>query len=141
MSIWIATFSNDLDDDAPLKELEVDADSQAQALELLEQREYDASWQHYSIVNIRKRRGGARLGAGRPKGIARAGNYGNGVKTKPVRVPEHIAGDLPELISNLEALKGLLDDWENMANSGKALTSPRYEQARKLLQEIRVLGF
>lgn len=141
MSTWIATFSSDIDDDAPLRELEVDADSQAEAFEILEQREYDASWQHYSLSNIRKRRGGVRPGAGRPRGIARAGNYGNGVKTKPVRVPEHMADTLPEWISNQEVLKELLNDWESMANSGKAATSPRYEQARKLLQEIRALGY
>lgn len=139
MSTWIATFSNDLDEDAPIKELEVEAASDTEVLEILDSQDYPAEeWGGYSLLNIKRKRGGHRPGAGRPKGQARAGTYGCGVKTKPVRVPEHLAGKLPEMIESLEELRELLKDWEAEAEKS---TSPRYDRARKLIQEIRALGF
>ena len=137
MSTWIAVLSNDLDGES-IKELEVEAESDTEALKKLEAYVYDKSWKHYSLVTVKKKRGGSRPGAGRPKGQSRAGTYGSGVKTKPVRVPEHLAESLPELLGNLEQLKDLLGDWEVEAAKS---TSPRYDRARKLLQEIRALGF
>ncbi len=139
MATWIATFSNDLNEDAPIKELEVEATSDLEALETLDSKDYPTDeWRGYSLLNIKKKRGGHRPGAGRPKGQARAGTYGCGVKTKPVRVPEAIAPKLPEMIESLEELGELLNDWEAEAEKS---TSPRYDRARKLIQEIRALGF
>ena len=87
---------------------------------------------------IKKKRGGSRPGAGCPKGTQRAGTYGQGVKTKPVRVPTDLADQLPEMLQNLTQLKDLLADWEKEANNS---TSPRYDRARKLIAEIKALGF
>lgn len=137
MTTWIAVLSNDLDGES-IRELEIEAESDTEALERLDSYNYDESWKHYSVVTIKKKRGGSRPRAGRPKGHARAGTYGNGVKTKPVRVPEYLAEKLPEMLANLEQLENLLADWEKEANNS---TSPRYDRARKLLQEIRGLGF
>ena len=137
MTTWIAVLSNDLDGES-IRELEVEAESDTQALEILDSYDYDESWKHYSLVTIKKQRGGSRPGAGCPKGTTRAGNYGQGVKTKPVRVPVDIADQLPEMLQNLSQLKDLLADWEKEANNS---TSPRYDRARKLISEIKALGF
>jgi hypothetical protein len=140
MTTWIAIFSHDLDGES-VRELEVEGSNKTEALTNLEAHSFGEGWQHYSLSNIRPKRGGQRPGAGRPKGIKRAGTYGEGVATKPVRVPIDIADNLPEMLQNLNQLKDLLNDWEQEANSGKAITSPRYDRARKLISEIRALGF
>ena len=137
MTTWIAVLSNDLDGES-IRELEVEAENDTAALEKLDSYDYDESWKHYSLVTIKKKRGGSRPGAGCPKGTARAGSYGQGVKTKPVRVPVDIADQLPEMLQNLSHLKDLLTDWEREANNS---TSPRYDRARKLISEIKALGF
>ena len=137
MSTWIAVLSNDLDGES-IKELEIEAESDTEAKEKLEAYVYDKSWKHYSLVTIKKKRGGSRPGAGCPKGTQRAGTYGQGVKTKPVRVPTDLADQLPEMLQNLIQLKDLLADWEKEANNS---TSPRYDRARKLIAEIKALGF
>lgn len=137
MSTWIAVLSNDLDGES-IKELEVEAESDTEAKEKLETYVYSESWKHYSLVTIKKKRGGSRPGAGCPKGTQRAGTYGQGVKTKPVRVPTDLADQLPEMLQNLTQLKDLLADWEKEANNS---TSPRYDRARKLIAEIKALGF
>ena len=137
MSTWIAVLSNDLDGES-IKELEVEAESDTEAQEKLETYVYSESWKHYSLVTIKKKRGGSRPGAGCPKGTQRAGTYGQGVKTKPVRVPTDLADQLPEMLQNLTQLKDLLADWEKEANNS---TSPRYDRARKLIAEIKALGF
>jgi hypothetical protein len=138
MSTWIATLSDDLSPDR-LRDLEVEADTQEQAEEVLEAElavlaKHSSEWQNLSLTNIRRKRGGARPGAGRKKGTQ--GTYG--CATKVIRVPEAIASELPELITNLEQLRELLTDWEKEASNS---TSPRYDRARKLLAEIRGLGF
>jgi hypothetical protein len=137
MSTWIAVLSNDLDGES-IKELEVEAESETQALEKLDSCVYGEKWKHYSLITIKKKRGGSRPGAGCPKGTQRAGTYGQGVKTKPVRVPTDLADQLPEMLQNLTVLKDLLADWEKEANNS---TSPRYDRARKLIAEIKALGF
>jgi hypothetical protein len=137
MTTWIAVFSHDLDGES-VREIEVEGGNKAEALDKLEAQSTGKDWQGYSLTNIRPKRGGYRPGSGRPKGIGRAGNYGNGVETKPVRVPADIATQLPELIQNLNQLKDLLTDWEAEAH---ASTSPRYDRAKKLISEIRALGF
>jgi hypothetical protein len=137
MTTWIAVLSNDLDGET-IRELEVEAESDTQALEKLDSYVYDESWKHYSLIAIKKKRGGLRPGAGCPKGTLRAGTYGQGVKTKAVRVPTNLADQLPEMIQNLTQLKDLLADWEKEANNS---TSPRYDRARTLIAEIKALGF
>ncbi len=137
MTTYIAILSSDLDSEA-IREEQIEAGSKAEALDKLEAICTGPDWQGFSLTNIRPKRGGARPGAGRPKGKARAGIYGEGVATKPVRVPLDIADSIPEMIQNLEQLQELLKEWEEEANSS---TSPRYDRARKLLSEIRGLGF
>lgn len=134
MTTWIATFSNDLDEKAPIRELEVEADSQTEATEALNTFNWDESWQGYSLVNVRRKRGGYRPGAGRKKGTQ--GTYG--CETAVTRVPKHLKDDLPEILTNIEQFRELLNDWEAEASKS---TSPRYDRARKLLAEIRALGF
>ena len=134
MTTWIAVVSNDLIPDY-IKELEVKADNREQAEQALEQAiRASSDLQNFSAVNVRKKRGGARPGAGRKKGTQ--GTYG--CETKVVRVPVDIAPQLPELIANIEQLRELLTDWEEEASKS---TSPRYDRARKLISEIRGLGF
>ena len=136
MGIWIAVLSNDLDGE--IRELEVEAQSDTQALEKLDSYVCHEGWKHYSLITIKKKRGGSRPGAGRPKGILRNGTYGQGIKTKPVRIPIDLADQLPEMLQNFTQLKDLLADWEKEANNS---TSPRYDRARKLIAEIKALGF
>ncbi len=138
MTIWTATLSDDLKCDR-IKDLEVKALTQEEAEKALEAElftlaKHSAEWQNLSIVNIRRKRGGYRPGAGRKKGTQ--GTYG--CATKVVRVPIEIASQLPELLANLEQLRELLLDWEQEASKS---TSPRYDRARKLIAEIRGLGF
>lgn len=134
MTIWIATLNNDLVEDY-FKDVEIDADSREEVetrLEVLTQQSGD--WQNFSVTNIRRKRGGARPGAGRKRGTQ--GTYG--CETKVVRVPVDIAAQVPELLINIEQLRELLNDWEEEASKS---TSPRYDRARKLIGEIRGLGF
>lgn len=137
MTTYIAILSSDLDGES-IREQQVEADSKELALSQLEAICTGPEWIGYSLSNIRPKRGGARPGAGRPKGKARAGTYGDGVATKPVRVPLEVADKIPELLQNISQLQELLTDWEQEANNS---TSPRYDRARKLLSEIRSLGF
>lgn len=134
MATWIATLSNDLDESKPFKELQVNADNETDAIAELSALSVGNEWIGYSLLNVRRKRGGARPGAGRKKGTQ--GTYG--CATKVVRVPEDIAPQLPELLSNIDQLRELLGDWENEASKS---TSPRYDRARKLIAEIRGLGF
>jgi hypothetical protein len=138
MATWTATLSDDLKPDL-IKDLEVEADTREQAEEVLESElrvlaKHSSEWQNLSVISVRRKRGGARPGAGRKKGTQ--GTYG--CATKIVRVPEEIAPQLPELLTNLEQLRELLNDWEQEASNS---TSPRYDRARKLIAEIRGLGF
>jgi hypothetical protein len=134
MTTWIAVVSNDLIPDY-IKELEVEAENREQAEQTLEQTiRASSDLQNFSAINVRRKRGGARPGAGRKKGTQ--GTYG--CETKVVRVPVDIAPQLPELIANIEQLRELLTDWEEEASKS---TSPRYDRARKLISEIRGLGF
>jgi hypothetical protein len=126
------TISNDLIPDF-IKDIEIEVaeneDFHNRAEEVLRKPEY----QNFSVVGFRKKRGGARKGAGAPEGL---GKYG--CKTKVVRVPEAIAPKVPEILFNIEQLKELINEWEKeSANS----TSPRYDRAKKLIEEIRALGF
>jgi hypothetical protein len=138
MTTWIATFSHDLNPDQ-LKDLEVDAVTKEQAEAALEAKlatlsKCSIEWQSFSLLNLRPKRGGVRPGAGRKKGTQ--GTYG--CATKVVRVPTEIAPKLPELLINLEQLKQLLEDWEEESLKS---TSPRYDRAKRLITEIRALGF
>ena len=67
----------------------------------------------------------------RPKGIGREGKYGTGVKTKVVRIPEDM--NLEEILEQHEQIKAIAGSWEKSINTN----SPRYDQAKILLQEIR----
>lgn len=134
MTTWIAVISNDLIPDY-IKEIEIEADDHEQAGQALERTiRASGDLQNFSAVTVRKKRGGARPGAGRKKGTQ--GTYG--CETKVVRVPVDIAPELPELLTNIGQLKELLTDWEEEASKS---TSPRYDRARKLISEIRALGF
>jgi hypothetical protein len=73
--------------------------------------------------------------SGRPKGIAREGKYGFGVETMVVRVPKTIGKDIENILATFEQIKIAVDAWELQAE--EKITSPRYDQARKLLQELR----
>lgn len=76
--------------------------------------------------NDNKRRwGGKRSNAGRKKGETR--------KTKVVRVPEEV--DIQKLLSLKEDLESLVHAWKREMHS----TSPRYEAAKILLDEIEIL--
>jgi hypothetical protein len=79
-----------------------------------------------------KPRGGSRPGAGRPKGLGKFGR-----KTKAVRVPEEYAEIIPELISNLEQLHDVLQDYKERGSKGSA----RYDFCNKLINQIEALGF
>lgn len=134
MTTWTAALSNDLIPDY-IKDLEVEADTREEAEDKLEAViSKSKDFQNFSMTSIRKKRGGARPGAGRKKGTQ--GNYG--CETVVARVPKHLKEALPELLTNIEQLKELVNDWESEANNS---SSPRYDRARKLISEIRALGF
>lgn len=134
MTTWTAALSNDLIPDY-IKDLEVEADTREEAEDKLEAViSKSGDFQNFSMTSIRKKRGGARPGAGRKKGTQ--GNYG--CETVVARVPKHLKEALPELLTNIEQLKELINDWDGEANNS---TSPRYDRARKLISEIRALGF
>lgn len=134
MTTWTAALSNDLIPDY-IKDLEVEADTREEAEDKLEAVISESGdLQNFSMTSIRKKRGGARPGAGRKKGTQ--GNYG--CETVVARVPKHLKEALPELLTNIEQLKELINDWESEANNS---TSPRYDRAKKLISEIRALGF
>lgn len=147
MTTWIVTFSDGAD--SGYIDIEIQDYTYQELLDEIDCADRQLVWNDididgvaiprgYSHRTFRKKRGGTQPGAGAPKGTKRAGTYGTGVKTKPVRVPEEYAESLPELISNLEHLKELLNDWQRLADGS---TSPRYDRARKLISEIKALGF
>lgn len=73
--------------------------------------------------------------AGRPKGIAREGKYGSGVKTKVVRLPVELAERAVEILDTLEAIKSFVHAWEQEIEASG--TSPRYDKARIMIQELK----
>lgn len=79
---------------------------------------------------------------GRPTGIPREGRYGMGVKTKVCRVPVDVADNIADILATFEQIKLTVDAWESKiedvaAESKHGKPSPRYEQALRLLQELR----
>lgn len=79
---------------------------------------------------------------GRPLGTPGGGKYG--CTTKVVRVPVTVAANIKDILDNFEAIKELVDDWENRidvaAESSKyGKPSPRYEKAMELIEELRSL--
>lgn len=84
----------------------------------------------------------AKRGKGRPRGIPRAGRYGDGVKTKVVRVPETVADNIDQILLKFEQIKNFVDEWENTINlaaenSKSHKPSPRYDKAILMLKELR----
>lgn len=72
---------------------------------------------------------------GRPKGIPRSGIYGDGVKTHVVRVPASWSRD--KVASLIQSLPEIVQDWEERVDDSP--TSPRYERAKQLLEELKGL--
>lgn len=73
--------------------------------------------------------------AGRPKGIGREGTYGTGVSTKVRRVPAHLADKIGDIIGTLDTLQAFVHAWEKQIENSQ--TSPRYEQAKIMLDELK----
>lgn len=69
---------------------------------------------------------------GRPIGTPGGGKYG--CATKVVRVPLEVADNIAEILRAFEAVKSLVDDWSDRTEE---VTSPRYDQAKRLLIELR----
>lgn len=81
-------------------------------------------------------------GRGRPKGTPGGGKFG--CKTKVVRVPETVADNIADILTTFDAVKELVDHWEdiieNATEKSKHSKPPaRYENAVKLLHELRAL--
>ncbi len=80
---------------------------------------------------------------GRPSGIPREGRYGTGIKTKVVRVPKTVADNIQDILQSFEAIKLMVDSWDEKVEGAIANSSrkneipPRYDQAVKLLGELR----
>jgi len=70
---------------------------------------------------------------GRPKGIPREGNYGKGIQTETMRVP---AGQQERIRRLLQEMPQLLEKWESKCATS---SSPRYERAKELLEELKSL--
>lgn len=69
---------------------------------------------------------------GRPVGTPGGGRYG--CKTKVVRVPEAVADNIADILAIFEDVKNLVDAWQEDI---EYKSSPRYDQAKKLLSELR----
>lgn len=57
MATWVGTFVSNIKGE-PIRELEVEADDEVTAIVQLDFYEYDKTWQHYSFVDVRKKRSG-----------------------------------------------------------------------------------
>lgn len=77
-------------------------------------------------------RGGARVGAGRPKGITKS----DGMPSKVVRVSAELSKEQLEAIPSLLAA---IDHWES--ECAKHPDGARYYFLRMALEEFRNLGF
>lgn len=55
MATWVGTFVSNREGE-PIRELEVEADDEVTAIVRLDFYEYDKTWQHYSFVDVRKKR-------------------------------------------------------------------------------------
>jgi hypothetical protein len=79
---------------------------------------------------------------GRPLGTPGGGRYG--CKTKVVRVPETVADNIVEILASFEAVKELVDHWEDKLGDSAEKSkygkpSPRYQKAIELLEDLRSL--
>lgn len=54
MATWVGVFVSNIDGKT-IRELEVEADSEEDAIVRLDFYDYDETWQHYSFVDIRKK--------------------------------------------------------------------------------------
>lgn len=55
MATWVGVFINNVDGKT-LRELEVEADTEEDAVILLDLYNYDETWQNYSFLEIRKKK-------------------------------------------------------------------------------------
>lgn len=77
-------------------------------------------------------RGGKRLGAGRPIGTTKA----EGMSTKVIRISSEISKEQCEAIP---LLIDVLNHWEDKCATEH--DNPRYYHLKRMLDEIRTLGF
>lgn len=78
-------------------------------------------------------RGGKRVGAGRKKGSF---SVGQGMPTHVIRVSTEVPKELAQAIPELRAL---IDHWEVECLASP--DSPRYYYLKKMIDEVRALGF
>ncbi len=55
MTTWVGVFVSNIDGKT-LRELEVEADTEEDAIIMLDLYDYDETWQNYSFIEIRKKR-------------------------------------------------------------------------------------
>lgn len=111
--------------------LQLQADSCEQAAGMVNQ-----SHPGYEVVKIKSSHGGKRTGSGR------TGKYGDGVKTKPYRLPISIGENLPEILAELEMVNNILEVYEARVNESKGKTASgapaeRYKYVAELVSSLR----
>ena len=90
----------------------------------------------YRILKISHTHGGARAGSG---GVSK---WGDGVRTKVVRLPQPIAEGIRDILGDLEQVDGLLESWqarvdESRGRSATGEPAERYKYVAQLLDDLR----
>jgi hypothetical protein len=124
MITWIATFENP-GDPSDRRTVEVLAHTQDGAELALEQTQLPFS-PTYVFCSLKKKRGGLRKNAGRPKG---SGQYGE--ETVALRVPVSLASRLPKI----QSILSLIEDYR-IRSLDASSSSPRWEQLRLFLSDV-----
>ncbi|MBP5977993.1 hypothetical protein HW132_36185 [Brasilonema sp. CT11] len=107
--------------------LQIAADSPEEALEFV-----DPCWE---VLKVRKPWGGKRDGAGR------VSKWGDRVETHRYRLPKPLGDNAEEIVGSIDALKTVLEVWENKVNDSKARSggkaAERYKYVEQMTEELR----
>lgn len=125
MITWIATFEH-FSDLSDRKTVEVFADTREEAEVALDKTLLPFSSSVYLFCSLKKKRGGIRKNAGRPKG---SGQYGE--ETVALRVPVSLASMLPKI----QSILSLIEDYR-IRSLDASSSSPRWEQLRLFLSDV-----
>jgi hypothetical protein len=91
---------------------------------------------YHEIVRVKHSHGGKRSGAGK------VGKWGDGVVTKPYRLPIPVGDRIEDIVGELEMVNHILESWQSKVEESKSKSaggqpSERYKYVAQLVNDLR----